>query len=313
MRPMTGKREGRRGGALLTVLWVSVALSAIAFALSSTVRTEFDRAGHHLFSTQAELLAEAGIEAAILRLQPRGGVWSPAFTPGQRFFHFRFPTGLVTVNLQAETGKLDVNRTSAGPLGSVIAASGIDPGRATAMAAGIVAFRSQAAGGAASAGSASTFSLGRASFEHLEDLLAVPGITTADLYGRYERDAEGKMRTIGALHRFLTTQPTGALDANYAAPELLRAGGISDVGINNMMSLRAQRPLRQGDPGTLELQQATGELRFGIGSRANAYTIRATAKLDGRNVSRTVSALVELGQGRDAPPIRVVRWYPTTF
>ena len=50
MSRMSRKRQlgqtgaGRRGGALLMVLWLSAALSAIAFSVALTVRSELGRA-----------------------------------------------------------------------------------------------------------------------------------------------------------------------------------------------------------------------------------------------------------------------------
>ena len=51
-----------RGGALLMVLWVSAALSAIAFSMASTVRGETERTATAVDSLRAYYLATSGID-----------------------------------------------------------------------------------------------------------------------------------------------------------------------------------------------------------------------------------------------------------
>ena len=54
-------RRGRRGGALLAVLWLSAALAAIAFSAAQIVRAERDRTQNLVDGTRASLLATAGV------------------------------------------------------------------------------------------------------------------------------------------------------------------------------------------------------------------------------------------------------------
>jgi len=91
------KRDPRRGSALLAVLWLSIALTAIAFALSRGVRAEFDRASLNIDSTRAYYLARGGVEAAAQRMASRGRADDPSqgFLPGQSYFFFQFPSGRV--------------------------------------------------------------------------------------------------------------------------------------------------------------------------------------------------------------------------
>ena len=60
---------GRRGGALLAVLWLSAALAAIAFSAAQTVRAERDRTANLVDGTRAALLASSGVERGLLYLQ----------------------------------------------------------------------------------------------------------------------------------------------------------------------------------------------------------------------------------------------------
>ena len=62
-------RPARRGGALLAVLWLSAALSAIAFSLANTVRGEVERTSTAVDGLKTYYLADAGVERGILYVQ----------------------------------------------------------------------------------------------------------------------------------------------------------------------------------------------------------------------------------------------------
>ena len=57
-----------RGSALLAVLWLSAALAAIAFSLSSTVRGETERTSTAVDGLRSYYLASGAIERASLEL-----------------------------------------------------------------------------------------------------------------------------------------------------------------------------------------------------------------------------------------------------
>src|SRR5436190_14268979 len=58
-----------RGSALLAVLWLSLALSAIAFSLATTVQGETERTSTAVDGLRAYYLATGAIERAILYMQ----------------------------------------------------------------------------------------------------------------------------------------------------------------------------------------------------------------------------------------------------
>ena len=122
------------------MLWLSIALSAMAFTLARTVRTEFDRAALHVESTRAYFLARGGIERALLRLRhPSGNTSMTGYRPGQRWMRFSFPMGEVEVEIIGESGKLNLNNASARALARVMTASGLGDAFASITAARIVA------------------------------------------------------------------------------------------------------------------------------------------------------------------------------
>jgi type II secretory pathway component PulK len=301
----------RRGSALLAVLWFSAALSAIAFALSMTVRTELDRAALNVDSTRAYFLAQGAIEIAMKRMQERPPQDNPTalgFLPGQRFMRIPFPHAVVDIEIIGDSGKLNVNSAPPQALAHLLAASGLDPSAAVRIAARIVEFRRGPAQ-AANSEAPSSFSNARTSLKELEELLMVPGVTPDLLYGTYRRNPAGQLVRLGGLYHYLTLRGSARIDANYAPVEVLRAAGLAPGDINRIVSIRAQRPLIADDIRGLTAQNEG----FSVGVRGSTthYTVWATARLSNGRATRTVGARVLQTGG--ALGVQPVRWFDMAF
>src|SRR5260370_37932979 len=103
------------GSALLMVLWLSAALSAIAFTVANTVRAETERTSTSIDSLRAYYLATGAIDRALLYINWGAGFRKPDGTP--KYFEnpmpvlrFEFPSGTATAEIIPETAKLNVNR-----------------------------------------------------------------------------------------------------------------------------------------------------------------------------------------------------------
>src|SRR5947209_15352061 len=97
---MTSKslRANRRGSALLAVLWLSAALSAIAFTVANTVRSETERTSTAVDSLRAYYLATGAIDRTLLYIHWGAGPRKPDGSP--KYFEnpmpvlrFEFPSG----------------------------------------------------------------------------------------------------------------------------------------------------------------------------------------------------------------------------
>ncbi|MBI1354894.1 MAG: hypothetical protein GC160_11150 [Acidobacteria bacterium] len=321
--------SGRRGGALLAVLWLAVAMTAIAFALSRTVRAELDRAALEIDSARAYYLAQGGVEAAMRRIaRPRDPEKpSQGFEIGQRWMRFDFPTGVVEVEIIGESGKLDVNQATPEALASVMAAGGLDPGRAVALAARIVEYREQRRRGLIAYGLTpaelaaqtenaspdSTFRPQATSIQELEELLTLPDLTPDLFYGGFRTNDDGGLVRFRGLSESLTTRGSGVISVGYASREVLAAAGMSPNEIAAIEEIRRVRPLRPDDNGMPGLGSFSGPIRLGLGGGSTAFTLRATATLRSGAAKRTVAALVENGAVGGPDPIRIVRWRETAF
>ena len=128
-------RIRERGGALLTVLWLVAALTAIAFSVATTVRTETERTSTHIEQVRAYYLATGALDRALLWMNwgsgPRRPDGRPRFyEPGMSALSLDFPTGIAGVEIIPESARLNVNRATPPELARLLVGIGVPPERA---------------------------------------------------------------------------------------------------------------------------------------------------------------------------------------
>jgi general secretion pathway protein K len=311
----------QRGGALLAVLWLSVALSVIAFSLASTIRGETERAGASLEGVRAGYLAEGAVRRGILYI-----LWGPnnRLPDGTSRYYNRgiprvwmeFPTGLAQVDIVPERAKLNVNASPPEDLLRLLMALGAPPSQAQAITEAIVDWRTPAPPGALSGldqyylSLVPSFRARHASFEQIEELLLLRGMTPELFYGTYEADEEGRLIPRGGLRDCLSVYgSTGAVDVNTAHPAVLSAVGLHPVAVAAVVNRRAALPFRSMEEVAMT---SGGAARLGIGGNS-MFTVRATARLrlqDGTlsEARRSVSALVKFLPPDQGRPYDILRW-----
>jgi len=312
--PQATKGDGlcyvnQRGGALLTVLWLSAALAAIAFSLSSTVREEADRAGTSLEGLRAHYLASGAIQRCSMEL-----LWS-VMTPenrkiarGATVVHYTFPTGDVDVEITPETAKLDVNSVPASDLARLGMALGLQPQQAQQIASGIEAFRHPV-----NSEGFPTFQPPRTSFQEIEELLEVPGVTPEVFYGTYIREEDRLVERPGLVECLSVFGTKDRVDANTASPAVLAAVGLSPYAVSALVARRKASPLTESDLNDFASSNGISRERLRVEGNS-IVTMRATARLRLDNgqlsdLKRIVSAQVKyMPPGYDLP-IHFLRWY----
>lgn len=312
----------RRGGALLTVLWLSAALSAIAFSVATTVRGEVERAATAADGVKGYFLARGALQRAFLWIQwvefrnPDG---SPRYwAPGTPRLHFEFPNGVADVDLVPETAKLNVNAILPEELFRLLQMLGVDAGRAGEIAASIVDWRTPVPQGLSEFDSHylalnPSFRARHASIEEIEEILLVKGMTPELFHGTYIRDTEGRLVPRTGLRDCLSVYPAGQVDVNFAHPAVLAAVGLAPDAVAAVVTARRLQPF---NPGQLQALAAgfgpsAGRLTVGGGS---IYTVRATARLRLPNgqlsdLKRTVAAMVKFAPPTKDAPYHILRWY----
>ena len=319
--------HGRKGGALLAVLWMAAALAAIAMSVAVTIRTETEHVSNASDGLRAQFLATGSVERAIqwmtwggLPRGPQGPYWD--LTMSRLYMNYR--SGDAVVELLPEAAKLNINQAPPEDLIRVVAAVSGDAALAQQIAAAIVDWRQ----GPTSAGASPldsyyfglntpggpTFQARHASFEEIEELLFVRGMTPELFHGNYISDAQGRLYARGGLRDCLSVWGSaGPFDPNSASPALLEAMGVNPQQIDQLMRQRAVQPLRPED--LVRMGIANPRVAVG-GNLPYMWTLRATARLrraDGApsDVTRSASAVVKrMDQPRyAAAPVHVLRFH----
>jgi general secretion pathway protein K len=319
-----------RGGALLMVLWVSAALAAVGFSLATTVRGEAERTATGVDSLRSYYLAVGGVQRGIVEL-----LWTALYPNERRIprgstvVMYDFPAGVVRLEIIPETAKLNVNAASPVELFRLLLALGEREDSARQIAAAIDDWRKPASGGSFDSfymAQTPSFRAPHASFQEIEELLLIQGVTPDLFYGSYApadsvdgADLSGpRLVPRGGLMDCLSVYGTrDRVDANTAAPAVLAAVGLSPYAITALVARRAVAPLTEKELGGFmqEVGAPTDHLRVEGNSMV---TLRATARLrlPGGGLSdlkRTVAAQVKYLQPNANAPFNVLRWYDTAW
>jgi general secretion pathway protein K len=311
-----------KGGALLAVLWLSAALAAIAFSVASSVRSETDRVSTASDGLRTWYLATGSVERGIQWM-----LWGPDYRNpdgSARYWEQNLPrlymsyaSGDAIVELIPESAKLNINIASPEVLQRVVMAVSGNAQRSSEIVAAILDWRSPAP--APTLFDQYYFTIGptfrarHASFEEIEELLSVRGMTPELFYGNYIPDASGRLSPTGGLRDCLSVWGgVGPFDINTASPALMVAMGIPPEAAALIVDRRRIQPFRtMAEAGQLGVPTTN----MGIGGNV-IWTLRATARLrrpDGTpsETIRTAAAVVKLLDRRKyfMMPAHILRWY----
>jgi general secretion pathway protein K len=222
--------RGRRGIALVSVLWVLVLLSLIAASFSRTTRTEVEFARNLVENAKAEALADAGVYRAIIGVSEplESDKWLTNGTP----YEVTFPGGEVRVTVQDEVGKIDLNETQDSLLQGLFTLAGVEPRDAWDLVDSIVDFRDTDHLAEANGAEDKDYKAAGlphdakdAAFESVEELRQVMGMT----YDLYE-----KVAPLLTVH---SRRP--GFNPNFAPKEvLLSLPGVGDEKVNEFLDER---------------------------------------------------------------------------
>src|SRR5580698_10628142 len=247
-----------RGAALLTVLWLTAALTAIAFTLANTVRGEVERSSTDADGLKAYYLAAGAIDRTLVYMESgpafRGPDGKPLFQEDvTRVLLLNYPHGVARVEYIPENSKLNVNMAPPRELSNLLLALGADPIRAQTIVSGILDWRAGTPGGSFSQfdqyylSLTPSFRARHASLEEIEELLSVRGITPDIFYGTYVPvDAPDGTRLLprtGLIDCLSVFGSSSRIDANTGAPAVLAAIGMAPDVINALVQRRRVSPL----------------------------------------------------------------------
>lgn len=132
------RARGRRGFALLIVLWALVLLALLATHITASGRSEVRIAGNLTNNAAAEAAADGAVYEAVFHLLDTGGhPWEP---DGSRH-RLKLAGGTVEVAIETEAGKINPNTAQPELLQALLQTVGVDASQSARLAAAIADWR----------------------------------------------------------------------------------------------------------------------------------------------------------------------------
>lgn len=313
---------------MLAVLWLSAALTAIAFAVAVTVRGEVARTETNVEALRAHYLAAGALDRAFNYLvYGEGGVLPDGrvrfWRPGIPFLYLPFPEGEVVVEVIPESARFNINQATEQELYRLLLALNAQELAARSIAAAIVDWRSSGPGAGGSVFDriyltlTPSFRAPHASFEQIEELLSVHGITPELFYGRYDRLPNGQAIPRPGLRDCLSVYSSHtALDINSVEAEVMVAAGAPPSAVDTIVANRRAGPITPAQFNAVQplLGPAGGRFRLG-GDRI--YTLQSFARprrADGRlsDLRRSASMTVQIQSTLSATGTRILQYRENT-
>lgn len=288
--------RNQRGVAFIIVIWVMVVLTVLLSGFVVVARTEAMQSRFLLDSAQARYAAEAGISRASWELRNIDPL--TMWVPDGRQYDFEFEGAQVTVEVQDESGKIDINAAGLDTLTRMFVAVGVEQVQADKLAAAVIDWRD------------------------VDDLLTLNGAEDPD----YESEgleygaADAPFTTIGELQQVLgmnyelyaklqndITIYGGVDRPNAAFASMLGLQTIGDIDpILAQQLLDMRRQLRPGDPAAGSALMPDGSPLLAQGG-TGTYTLRSKATM-ANGTWTLVDATIRLGGAPGARAYSILRW-----
>jgi general secretion pathway protein K len=284
--------SSERGFVIVAVLWILMALSALAVIFSLYLSGSARALSVNDTALQAEALVSAGLELTTYQLLLQGD----SARPSHGSFHFRMDDADVVVAFKSEAARIDLNFASKDVLANLFAGFGAGQAAAQEYANRIIGWRTRPAPGAndeeALYGAAGLgYSPRQSLFTHVNELALVVGLAPA-LVDR-------------ALPFVTVFNGSSGVDPLIAAPEVIAAlPGTTPANPNDVLS----GPPPSSNTGSANTNQPTPAPGSATTAKSSSYRIETTINFsDGRRAaSEVVIALGDKGDKED--PYRVLSW-----
>ena len=315
------------GVILIALFWILIALSGIALSFSREGFVEVAAARNAQALEDSYFVARAGIAATVYQLMEKR--LTPVVT-GAELEEIPNPIdlGLVTgnfgggayrVDIQDESGKINLNTVSAEQLLALAEVSGIPKEDADIISNSILdwrdsdkLFRMNGAEDDYYQTMNPPYKAKNARFETVEELLLVKGITPTYFYGYPERTVDGSVVTRYGLSRYFTVYSNrNQINVNFAPlPVLLSVPGMPAEAARMIYERRRVKPFKN-------TSEITREVPVNLGTRTmpmlttdptNIFTLTASAHAGRSKAKRVIRAVVSLQRGSDSAPYQTLYW-----
>jgi general secretion pathway protein K len=279
-----------RGFVIIAVLWILVALSALATIFSIYLSNSALALAATDAALQREALVSAGLELTTYQLLLAGDKARPA----QGSFHFRLNNADMLVTFKSEAARVDLNFASKELLANLFEVLGADQKIAGEAADRIVGWRTPPKSKAANEEEALYAAAGLAYpprqsfFAHVNELSLVLGIPK----GLVDR----------ALPFMTVFNGTPNVDVLIAPGEVIAAlPGMTPAALNDFLNQRAVLPR---DKSAIAAALGPAQANAVVANSKSYRVVTALRFSDGRQISS--EAVISLGDGKQ--PYQVLSW-----
>jgi general secretion pathway protein K len=326
--PLSTRRLSTEAGVvLIALLWILIALSVIALSFSRESFVEVAAARNAQSLENAYFLARAGITATIYQLLQK------RLTPQVQRLEIQDVTdpidlgrvtgtyggGAYRIDIQDESGKINVNTVSEEQLRALVEAAGIEKDRADMITDSILDWRDADSMHRLNGAENDYYEALNPAYkakngliEATEEMLLIRGITAEYFYGRPERAPDGTVIYKYGLSRYLTVYSRrNQVNINFAPlPVLLSVPGMPPQAAQAIYEKRHVKPFKT-------LEEITRELPVNLGTmtlpylavdQTGIYTLTASAQMEGSKVRRVIRTVINLLERSDKTQYRTLYW-----
>lgn len=291
--PTLSAQSSEGGFVIVAVLWILVALSALAAIFSVYLSNSARVLGATDIGVPTEALASASLELTAYQLLLHA---QDKERPAQGAFRFKMDNAEVLVTFTSEAARVDLNKASKEMLANLFEVLGAEQKAAGEIADRIVGWRTEAKPNAANGEEALYLASGlgytprQGPFAHVDELSLVLGVSPAMV----ER----------ALPFVTVYSGSADIDVLLAPPEVVAAvPGMTPDTLNDFLKQRASLPRDQK-----AIAAALGAAKAGATlPEAKAYRVVTAIRFDNGRRSST-EAVIALGKDKDKEPYSVLSW-----
>ncbi|MBF0559067.1 MAG: general secretion pathway protein GspK [Nitrospirae bacterium] len=306
MNKVRGSRS-QRGVALLVVLWVLAILMVTVLSFSFLTRTQTQATVFFRDSAERKLIAEAGIQRAVMELfYRRQNADNTVILPGTEgwkvdgtVYRGMVGPGSYAVSIIGETGKIDINRAKDVLFKKLLLNFGLSDELSDTIVDSVMDWRGASglerlhgAGNDYYQSLPVPYKVKNAPFDTVEEILLVKGVTLDILYGDGNRKGIIDCLTVNAGGE--------TINLNYAPREVLMAiPGMSASTADSIIQYRADQTIKNAQEvlsGDYQIMMPFINVNEGniftiesvgyTGDEKNGYPVRATVILDSDNAYR---------------------------
>ena len=315
------------GIVLIVVLWVMTGLAVMTLSFSRESRVEVMTAQNARSMEKSYYVARAGMETTIYKIIQRrmapavqtvlGNVEPGPVDLGK--LTGSFDGGFWRVNIQDESGKININTVSEQQLRALIQAVGIEEPDASIITDSILDWRDTDSivrpNGAEEDYYQSLdmpYMIKNGRLDAVEELLLVRGVTRDYFYGVPVRTQDGTVDYKYGLSRFFTVYSTrDQINVNHAAlPVLLSIPGMTPEAARMIYERRLIQPFQAA-------AEINREIPFSLGAgvmnrltttQTGVLSLTAEAQEEGSRVRRVIRAVINLNPAGAQIPYQILYW-----